>query len=456
MADSILWHWQDVLKAVGSAVSGDGPEMTGVSIDSRTLQQGDLFVPISEKLPAPYNQIQGARNGHDFMASALDRGASAGLVSRSVSTDLPLIEVDDTFQALWRLGQYARNRLATDSSVVAVTGSSGKTTLRAWLEAVFSDQFPTHASVNSYNNHLGVPLSLARMPANTAKAIFEVGCNHPGEIKPLANLVRPDIAVVLNVLPVHIGHFRSIDELRREKLSIADGLETGGVLVLHEDLPAPANVKVISFGLSDRAEVQIVSIDEFSSERSRLKINVLGQQVLVDLPVSGRHWALTTAACLAVLSQAGGNLDQAAQTLSGILIPQGRGDKQIVNGVSIIDESYNANPASMLQAITNLKRQDSGRQFAILGEMLELGEQSSQDHDNVLMACQGIDRLITVGDHFSAGQGKVGQDHYQSAQDIDIASVVEWLRPGDTLLVKGSNAVFWGNEFVTKIRTALA
>lgn len=456
MADSILWYWQDVFKAVGSAGSTEGPEITGVSIDSRTLQKGDLFVPISDKLPAPYNQVQGARNGHDFIASALQRGASAGLVSKPVSTDLPLIAVGDTFQALWQLGRYARNRLATDSSVVAVTGSSGKTTLRAWLEAVFSDQFPTHASVNSYNNHLGVPLSLARMPANTAKAIFEVGCNHPGEIKPLANLVRPDIAVVLNVLPVHIGHFQSIDELRREKMSIAEGLEMGGVLVLQDDLPAPADTEVIAFGFSDRAEVQIVSIDDFSSESSRVTINVLGKQVLVDLPVSGRHWALTTAACLAVVNQAGGNLDQAAQTLSGIRVPQGRGNKQVVSGVSIIDESYNANPTSMLQAIANLKRQKSERRIAILGEMLELGEQSSQDHDNVLMACKGIDRIITVGNQFSASQGKFGQDHFQSAQDIDITTVVEGLRPGDTLLVKGSNAVFWGNEFVTKIRAALA
>lgn len=455
MADSILWHWQDVLKAVGSAVSGDGPDVTGVSIDSRTLQQGDLFVPISDTLPAPYNQVDGARDGHDFMTSALDRGASAGLVSRSVSTDLPLIKVVDTFQALWQLGQYARNRLANDSSVVAVTGSSGKTTLRAWLEAVFSDQFPTHASVNSYNNHLGVPLSLARMPVNTAKAVFEVGSNHPGEIKPLANLVRPDIAVVLNVLPVHIGHFQSIDDLRKEKMSIAEGLQTGGVLVLHEDLPAPVNAEVISFGFSDRAAVQIVAIDDFSSESSRVTIDVLGKQVVVDLPVSGRHWALTTAACLAVLSQAGGNLDQAARTLSGILIPQGRGNKQVVNGISIIDESYNANPVSMLQAISNLKRQNSGRQIAILGEMLELGEQSLKDHDKVLMACQGIDRVITVGRQFSASQGKFGQDHFLTAQDIDISSVVDWLRPGDTLLVKGSNAVFWSNGFVSNIRTAL-
>ena len=133
MADSILWHWRDVLKAVGSAVSSDGPVVTGVSIDSRTLQPGDLFVPISDKLPAPYDQVHGARDGHDFMASALNRGASAGLVSKSVTPDLPLLKVDDTFQALWRLGQFARDRLISDSSVVAVTGSSGKTTLRAWL-----------------------------------------------------------------------------------------------------------------------------------------------------------------------------------------------------------------------------------------------------------------------------------------------------------------------------------
>jgi len=463
MADSILWHWQDALRAVGSTVSAEGPDLMGVSIDSRTLQPGDLFVPISNQLPAPYNQSPVGRDGHEFLVDALERGASAALVSRPVANQLPRIEVADTFQALWQLAQHARDRLLTGSSVVAVTGSSGKTTLRAWLEAVLSAQFPTHASINSYNNHLGVPLSLARMPANTIKAIFEVGTNHPGEIMPLTNLVRPDIAVVLNVLPVHIGHFKSINALKREKLSIAAGLNQGGSLILHEDLyedlheglPGPTDIEVITFGFATKADVQIVSMDDLSPQRSHLAINVLGERVAVDLPVSGRHWALTTAACLAVVSQAGGNLDQAALTLSSILVPEGRGNQQVVKEISIIDESYNANPISMLQAIANLKRQQGGRQIAILGEMLELGAQSIQAHDQVLKACQGVDRLITVGAPFSKDRLEFGQDHYQIAQDIDIEVLAKGLKPGDTLLVKGSNAVFWRNGFVSQLKAAL-
>jgi len=456
MTDSTLWHWQEVLKAVGGDESTHGPDLTGISIDSRTLQQGDLFVPISNQLPPPYSGSGGGRDGHDFLADVIEHGGGAALVSKRIAANLPMISVQDTFQALWQLAEYARSRISKDSLVVAITGSSGKTTLRAWLEAVLSDQFQTHASVDSYNNHLGVPLSLARMPADSQRGVFEIGSNHPGEIGPLVKLVKPDIAVVVNVLPVHIGHFQSLQQLSEEKLSIADGLSADGLLILHEDLAAPAGVESIGFGFGNRAQVKINSIEHLPDQRCHLAIQVLGRRVAVDLPVTGRHWALTASACLAAVSQAGGDLDQAAETLSQISVPQGRGNSEIIAGVNVIDDSYNANLTSILQAISSLESQNDGRRIAILGEMLELGEQSVRSHQTTLNACQGFDRVITVGNQFRDCQTDIGQDHYQQAQAIDIERLAKWLRPGDTVLVKGSNAVFWNSGFVSRLKAVLA
>lgn len=452
-----LWRWTELLTACGLQDTSDNleqPDISGISIDTRSLQAGDLFVALSAE-----------RDGHEFIADAERKGAAAVMVSRDVETRLPQLRVDDTLDGLRALGRYARQRMK--GKVAAITGSSGKTTARHWLQSVLAGQGRVHGSVGSFNNHWGVPLSLARMPADSDFGVFEVGMNHPGEIAPLAELVCPHVALIVNVLPAHLGHFDSLDGIRLEKLSIARGLGPNGQLVVPDTLDCRGVTipDLITFGFGDGATVR-GQVDE---ENARVHALVDGEPFDFDLETGGDHRVLTSLAVLATAYALGADLEKVCQGLAEVSTPQGRGNVIRVGQCQIIDDSYNANPVSMRYALEALASpaldsgmpdsEQKGRRIAVLGEMRELGPQGRQMHLDLAPYCEVLDGLITVGDGF-AGLGEVlgGRHwgHYDDAGKIDLERLAGLFQPGDVILVKGANKIFWAQNFVTRMEQAIS
>ncbi|MEZ5550364.1 MAG: UDP-N-acetylmuramoyl-tripeptide--D-alanyl-D-alanine ligase [Pseudomonadales bacterium] len=445
----VLWHWPELCNALGVEEFA-GPDITGISIDSRTLAPGDLFIAMTGDPGPRFNPSHRSdRDGHDFIAAALERGAAGVLSHDPVTRDCAELKVDDTLEALWRLGRAARARLT--GPIVAITGSSGKTTTKTWMCTALQ----AFATAGSLNNHLGVPLSLARTPRTATAAVYEIGTNHPGEIAPLSGLVRPDVAVVLNVHPAHAENFADLVGLRTEKLSIYKGLTDKGVLVV-EDLidtrELPATLARVTFGDTPGADVRLVSEAEGSAE-----FEISGNRITARVPGGGGHRARSLAAVLAVLKVLDRDL-AAARNLDAGLVPKGRGNPTQVGGITLIDDSYNANPASMAAALQGLQRA-TGRRFALLGEMLELGEGGIEHHARLARYCSGIDYVYCVG----AGMRPLSEAldpahcHYQLVPDDALLELLcARLQPGDTLLVKGSNRVFWARGFVDRIIARLS
>ena len=417
-------------------------DVAGVSIDSRTIKEGDLFIALDG----------GARDGHDFVADAVQKGAAAIMAHRDVATSVGVIHVDDTLGGLWRLGGAARKRMG--GSVLAVTGSSGKTTFRSWLESLLRKLGPTHASVESFNNHLGLPLSLSRMPAGSEYGVFEVGTNKPGEIAPLAELANPDVAVLLNVLPAHIGHFSGMDALRQEKLSISTGLQPGGVLVLPAQLaPLATHDRRLTFAASGPADVTAkVSV---AGTDSILEVSAAGHALSVTLPFVGAERVESALAAVAALIALGIDPASLADAFQDLSLPPGRGNRIDIAGITIIDDSYNANPVSMAMALRHLGAMgNKGKKIAVLGEMLELGRASGQAHAR-LGEIATADRLLTVGDGFAPVMFKHAHRHYAHVDDLDVQAFAASLAPGDLVLVKGGNKVFWQKSFVRRLVSAI-
>ncbi|HIL96335.1 MAG TPA: UDP-N-acetylmuramoyl-tripeptide--D-alanyl-D-alanine ligase, partial [Pseudomonadales bacterium] len=405
-----LWQWEELLSACSLIEPVSGPQISGISLDSRTVVTGDLFVALSgDPGPRFHSSSSSDRDGHEFIQNAFARGAAAALVSREVDVSGPLLTVEDTLDGLWQLGSHARNRV--QAKVTAITGSSGKTTARQWLEELLALQNKTHASVGSLNNHWGVPLSLARMPADSKFAVFEIGTNRSGEIRPLAELVSPDVALLLNVLPAHIGHFDNLEAIRREKLSIAKGLSNSGHLIVPVglDLTGLGHTRRVTFGTTSNSDV--FGEATYHGQQTLVEANVCGKQVNYQLSVGGEHRVLTSLAVLAAMYCLGADVDLAAASFSSLDAPRGRGNVISVAGVQIIDDSYNANPVSMAYGIRALQMEKpAGKRIALLGEMLELGHESVQSHADTATLAQGLDRVITVGEVFSATPGNGG--HY--------------------------------------------
>ncbi|MDZ7825858.1 MAG: UDP-N-acetylmuramoyl-tripeptide--D-alanyl-D-alanine ligase [Gammaproteobacteria bacterium] len=393
-----LWSAAELREAL-APVEGEAVDVDGISIDSRTLSPGDLFVALSGGPDPRYRGAGGSgRDGHAFVVDAARAGAAAALVSRPVGDALAELRVADVFDALWRLARAGRDRCR--APVFAITGSSGKTTakgmLAAALEAIRGD---CHAAEGSLNNHIGVPLSLARMPADAASAVFEIGMNSPGEIEPLARLVRPDVALVLNVLPVHLEGLGSIEAIRTEKLSIARGLGPEGILVVHEavSLTGVDAPRVLRFGGSPRADVRL----EDAGEGVRILLpdgRVLDAAHLAESP----HRRLTACAVVAMLHAAG--LDPAAglAAIAATAPPPGRGGIRDCGGVALIDDAYNANPESVRLALEGLRERSTGRRWALLGDMLELGPDELDAHAGLAPACAGLDGVFCVGERTRA------------------------------------------------------
>jgi UDP-N-acetylmuramoyl-tripeptide--D-alanyl-D-alanine ligase len=446
-----LWRWRELCTAL-DLPEADGPTVEGVSIDSRLTRPGDLFVALSGDPGPRFNPSHRSdRDGHDFVGAAVGNGAVAALVHDGVARDVPQLQVADTLDALWTLGGAARARLTCP--VVAITGSSGKTTCKTFLAAALG----AFATEGSLNNHLGVPLSLVRTPRDAPAAVYEIGTNHPGEIAPLAELARPHVAVVLNVHPAHRENFRDMQELLEEKLSIHRGLGAGGHLVVEESLDlasVAAGLVVTRFGRGDSARVQLLELAG-STARYRVGDRYLEAQV----PGGGEHRALTLAAVLGVLDALGEDPARAA-ALPETLVPAGRGRRHVMAGITIIDDSYNANPESMAAALRSLAAEPATRRFAVLGEMLELGDEGPDYHRALAPRCAGLDGVFTVGAGMRAlaetlGATDVAIDWRAEADDALLDVLARTLRAGDVLLVKGSNRVFWTQGYFSQIAVRL-
>jgi len=441
-----LWRWSELCAAL-DLPEVDGPDVTGIAIDSRKVRPGNLFVALAGDPGPRFNPSHRSdRDGHDFIEAAVAAGAVGVLAHDGHDRDVPQLQVADTLDGLWTLGAAARRRLGCP--VVAVTGSSGKTTVKGLLAAALD----AAATTGSLNNHLGVPLSLALTPRNAGAVVYEIGTNHPGEIAPLSRLASPDVAVVLNVHPAHRENFASMAALTEEKLSINEGLGPGGTLVVEDGVAAaalPAGLTVRRFGRRDGSHVQLLGLDGSAAE-----YRVGGRGLRARVPGGGEHRAMSLAAVLCVLDVLGRDL-AAACSLADELIVAGRGQLLEAGGVRLIDDSYNANPESMRAALQTLAARPEPRRFALLGEMLELGEEGPEYHRGLAAFAGGLTGVFCVGEGmralFDVLPEGVARAWFPAAEDALTEQLASELRPGDVLLVKGSNRVFWANDYVNDL-----
>jgi UDP-N-acetylmuramoyl-tripeptide--D-alanyl-D-alanine ligase len=452
MSTAPLWTSDAMAAAMQAAPCGTLPQaVTGLSIDSRSIAAGEAYFAIRGEV----------HDGHDFVAAALQAGAAFAVVATGqrdrFAADAPLLVVDDVLAGLVALARAARARL--HGQVIAVTGSVGKTSTKEALRRVLGDQGETHASIASFNNHWGVPLSLARCPASARFAVFEIGMNHPGEIEPLVRMVRPHFAIITTVEPVHLEFFAGIEAIADAKAEIFAGVEPGGAVVLNRDnaqftrLQRRAGAlgisRIVSFGTDSNCEARLLDLS-LHAICSAVHANILGHDVTYKLGMPGRHVAMNSLAVLAAASLAGADLARAALSLSHIAPAAGRGVRralQVANGEAVlIDESYNANPASMAAALNVLGQAaigPHGRRIAVLGDMLELGPTGPALHRGLLDAIRAnrIDLVYCCGPLMrnlwdALSSGKRG-GYAETAAALE-AEAVSAIRPGDAIMVKGS------------------
>jgi UDP-N-acetylmuramoyl-tripeptide--D-alanyl-D-alanine ligase len=445
-----LWTAEELRRTLGADVP-PGLSATGVSFDTRTLQAGDLFFAIKGI----------SMDGHRFVARALEQGAAAAVIEAGREGEFagagPLIAVSDVLEALNRLGLAARER--SGAKIIAVTGSVGKTSTKEMLRAVLSRHGKTHYSEASYNNHWGVPLSLARMPRDCAYGVFEIGMNHMGEIRPLVKMVRPHYALVTHIGPVHLEFFASVEEIADAKAEIFAGLEPGGVAVLSWDSPyferlkahalAGGASRIVSFGEIPGADIRAVGIRE-TPDGSVISAEVFGAPIVYQCSVPGRHMAMNSLAVLAAAREMGIPPAETAEALAHVSAAKGRGERwrlAVGDGAfTLIDESYNANPESVRAALTALGRtpvSGSGRRIAALGPMRELGPGGPALHAELAqtLAELAVDSVYLAGDLMQSLY-KVLPEHQKTLwveQSADlIQPLLNILHPGDVLMVKGS------------------
>jgi UDP-N-acetylmuramoyl-tripeptide--D-alanyl-D-alanine ligase len=447
-----LWTSAAMAEAMRAVVQGVLPEaISGLSIDTRTIAPGEAYFAIKGDV----------HDGHDFVAAALKAGAALAVVERAqrdkFAADAPLLVVDDVLAGLVDLAHAARARLG--AQVIAVTGSVGKTSTKEALRRVLGAQGPTHASAASFNNHWGVPLSLARCPASVRFAIFEIGMNHAGEIEPLVKMVRPHIAIITTVEPVHLEFFAGIEAIADAKAEIFAGLEPGGTAILNRDNSQFARLsrrakklgvsRLVAFGAHKKSDARLLDVS-LHATCSAVHADILGQDVTYKLGMPGRHMAMNSLAVLAAAALAGADLALAALALSQVEPAAGRGVRrtlEVAGGEALlIDESYNANPASMAAALNVLGQAPvgpHGRRIALLGDMLELGPTSAALHGGLLEAVRAnhIDLVYCCGPLMrnlwdALSTGKRG-GYAESAAALE-AQAVAAIRAGDAIMVKGS------------------
>ncbi len=439
-----LWTAAEAAAATGGRATSDWA-VDGVSIDTRTLQPGDLFVA-----------LKAARDGHDFVAQALEEGAGAALVSyipEGVSEDAPLLIVDDVQSGLEALGQAARAR--TEARVVGVTGSVGKTSTKEMLATILETQGKTHASVASYNNHWGVPLTLARMPQDTEFAVIEIGMNHPGEIAPLARQARPHVGLVTTVAAVHLEAFESVAGIAHEKAAIFEGLEPGGAAIVNADIEHAGILRqaaqnlgagIVEFG-RQAADYKLTEVTA-GSETVQARAEVGDTVFAFDVQSAGMHFAMNALGALAACVEMGVDLDQAIDGLRQWSPVKGRGVREtlpLASGgqIELLDDSYNANPTSMEAALDVLAASNGTRRIAFLGDMKELGAQKVAMHAGMaeVSAMAQVDQVHCIGPlmkamHEALPDTKRGLWFETSAEMAE--HLPELIESGDTVLAKGS------------------
>ena len=446
-----LWTSAALTAATHGAWPAGSCAVNGLSIDTRTLRRGDLFVALKD-----------VRDGHEFVRDAFKAGAAAALVDKAHAPALagagPLLVVEAVLPALELLGQASRARM--HGRVIAVTGSVGKTSTKEMLRTALEGQGETHASVASYNNHWGVPLTLARMPAGTEFGVFEIGMNHSFEILPLTAFVKPEIAIVTTVEPVHLAQFPSLAAIADAKGEIFSGLVPGGVAVLNRDNPnfdrlkahagaSPAG-RIVSFGEHAAADVRLVSV-ACGADWSDAVADVLGTRVTYRVGTPGRHLVQNSLAVLAAVKLAGGDARAAGEALAGFVPTDGRGKRLALaaadGAITLLDESYNANPSSMraaLQVAGTLPVAANGRRIAVLGDMLELGESGPKLHAELADAVEsgGFDVVFASGPlmkNLYDALPKARRGGYAADSGALEPVVLDALRAGDVVTVKGSN-----------------
>ncbi len=436
----------------GECIGKPTGAIMGISIDSRTIQKNDVFWA-----------IEGERfDGHDFVDHAIQAGACMAVVSRQYASDYPkkkasLYIVDDTLAALKQLAQYARQR--TRANVIAITGSLGKTTTKEMIRQLLLPSGRVHAAPSSYNNHIGVPLTLVNMPTMCDYAVFEIGTNHPGEIEPLAQLVAPDIAVLTCIEPVHIGNFKSMNDLALEKTTLFLGMKDQGFAVVNgnnEYIPLIREQVIKShiggffrYGSSSFDEVRILDVGE-NAESLSLDIAIMGEQYSLYLPTTARYLVNSALAAIAVVYLTGASIEKAIEVLARFKTLEGRGNiKNIVRNekqFTIMDDSYNASPVSMHNGLQHFNRLAvrAKRRVLVLGEMLELGKDSKRYHvglSKIINDCNPH-KVFLVGQHMlslwqmieTENQGCFSNDWKEILVELD-----NYIDNGDYIFIKGSN-----------------
>jgi UDP-N-acetylmuramoyl-tripeptide--D-alanyl-D-alanine ligase len=443
---SALWTSAEIAAATGGGASAPF-EVTGVTFDSREVEPGFLFVAMPGTV----------HDGHQFVEQAFAAGAAGAIVSQPVSG--PHVLVEDVFAALQALGRAARERV--NATIFGVTGSVGKTSTKEALYAALDRIAPraAHRSVKSYNNHTGVPLSLARMPRDTKYAVFEMGMNNAGEIAGLTAQVRPDVALITAIAPAHIENLGSEEAIADAKGEIFQGLEPGGVAIIPNDTPHRDRLvkaarrhaeRIVTFGSGD-ADVHAVHAVASEGGGSLISAALLERELTFTISQRGEHWVSNSLAVLAAIEATGGDVAVAALALADLGGLKGRGARHVIplgDGEAIlIDESYNANPASMAATLKSLgEERDVARRIAVLGPMRELGEHSASLHAGLAPAVLDahVDELILIGEEMRplAEQvvGKVSLDLVDNVEDA-IAGLMARLHAGDAVLVKASNSV---------------
>jgi UDP-N-acetylmuramoyl-tripeptide--D-alanyl-D-alanine ligase len=452
MSMQALWTSSDMAQAMRAEVNGALPAaVSGLSIDSRTILPGEAYFAIKGDV----------HDGHDFVEAALNKGAALAVIEAAqrekFRSDVPLLVVDDVLAGLVLLARASRARLS--AQVIAVTGSVGKTSTKEALRRVLSAQGETHASAASFNNHWGVPLSLARCPATARFAVFEIGMNHAGEIEPLVKMVRPHVAIITTVEPVHLEFFSGIEAIADAKAEIFEGLEPGGAVVLNRDNAQFARLqrrakklgikRIVSFGADRNSEARLIDVS-LHAVCSAVHADILGHDLTYKLGMPGRHMAINSLAVLAAASLAGADLALAGLALSQAQPAAGRGVRHVLEvghgEATLIDESYNANPASMAAALNVLGAAavgPHGRRIAVLGDMLELGPTAPQLHRGLIEAVRAnhVDLVYCCGplmrnlwDALSTGR----RGGYAAGSEALESMVTGAIRAGDAIMVKGS------------------
>jgi UDP-N-acetylmuramoyl-tripeptide--D-alanyl-D-alanine ligase len=443
---SVLWTSEEIAEATGGKASAPF-EVTGVTFDSREVQAGDLFVAMPGTV----------YDGHRFVDGAFAAGAAGAIVGHRVSG--PHVLVDDTFAALQALGRASRQR--SEATIFGVTGSVGKTSTKEALYAALDRNRPgkVHRSVKSYNNHTGVPLSLARMPRDAEFAVLEMGMNNKGEIAALTRQVRPHVALITAIAPAHIENLGSEEAIADAKGEIFEGLERQGVAIVPNDNPHRDRLvkaarrhadRIITFGSGD-ADVHAVHAVSAEGGGSLISAALLESELTFTISQRGEHWVSNALAVLAAVEAVGADVGLAGLALADLGGLKGRGQRHVIEveggEVLLIDESYNANPASMAATLKSLgEEREVARRIAVLGPMRELGEHSGTLHASLAPAVLAakVDRLILIGEEMRPLVQALGDRvPVSSVLDVDEATdaLMRLLRPGDAVLVKASNSV---------------